>query len=84
MMPIKGTFSRDCNALLVVWMDRALFGDEPLIVFITIYCYLVFNVEFNFLQRYFKEVALSNVIGATLLQVCHRLLPAFWQIYYKG
>ncbi len=26
--------------------DRALFGDEPLIVFIIIYCFLVFNFEF--------------------------------------
>jgi hypothetical protein len=37
---------------LVVWMDRALFGDEPPIVFITICCFLVFNVELYFVQRY--------------------------------
>jgi hypothetical protein len=24
-----------------IWMDRAFFGDQPLIVFITIYCFLL-------------------------------------------
>jgi hypothetical protein len=44
---LKGIVSRD--GLLVAWMDRALFGDEPMIVFLTIFCFLVFNFEFYFL-----------------------------------
>jgi hypothetical protein len=45
---IKGTVSRDWDVLLVVWMDRALFGDEPLTGFITFCCFLVFNFVFYF------------------------------------
>jgi hypothetical protein len=39
----KGTVSRYCDVLLVVWMDRALFGDEPLTGFVTVCCLLVFT-----------------------------------------
>ena len=49
-------------------MDRALFRDEPLTGFITICCFLVFNFEFYFLQRYCRKVASLCAIGATLLQ----------------
>jgi hypothetical protein len=30
---LKGTCSRDLDRLSVIWMDRALFGDEPKIFF---------------------------------------------------
>jgi hypothetical protein len=49
-------------------MDRALFGDKPLIIFKPIYCFLVFNFEFYFVQRYCTQVASLCAIGATLLQ----------------
>jgi hypothetical protein len=49
-------------------MDRAFFGDEPLIVFITISCFLVFNFELYFLQRDYTKVAPLCAIGATLLE----------------
>ncbi len=65
---IKGTVSRDWDGLFVVWMERGLFRDEPLIIFIPIYCFLVFNFEFYFLQRFCTKVASLCTIGATLLQ----------------
>jgi hypothetical protein len=52
----------------MVWMDRSLFEEEPLIVFITIYFYLVFNFEFYFFQSITKKVAPLCAIGETLLQ----------------
>ncbi len=39
----KGSVTRDSDGLFVVEIDRALFGDETLTVFITIYCILVFK-----------------------------------------
>ncbi len=82
--PLKGTVSRDWDVLLVVWMDRALFGDEPLTGFITICCFLVFNFVFYFLQRYCTKVAPLCVSGATLLQIYHRLIATLRQICYRG
>ncbi len=41
--------------LWVVWMDRAIYGDEPLLVFVTIYCSSGFNLEF-----YFRETISYN------------------------
>jgi hypothetical protein len=70
--------------LVVVWMDRALFGDEPLTGFITICCFLVSNFVFYFLQRYCTKVAPLCVIGATLLQIYHRLLATLRQVFYRG
>jgi hypothetical protein len=70
----KGTVSRDLDGLLVVWIHRALFGDESLIVFLTFYCFSVFNFEFYFLQRYCIKDAPLYVIGVNLLQMCYRLL----------
>jgi hypothetical protein len=76
-------------------MDRALFWDESLIVFIKIYCFLVFNFQFYFLQRYCTQLAplcaiggnpLANVpkvVGkllANLLQVVKRVSATLWQI----
>jgi hypothetical protein len=76
-------------------MDRSFFEDEHLIVFITIYFFLVFNFEFYFLQRYCKKVAPLCEIGATLLQCAigcwqpfgnkfvtgsKRVLATLWQI----
>jgi hypothetical protein len=49
-------------------MDRSLSGDEPLIVFIIIYCFLVFNFEFCFLKRYCTKVAPLCAVVATLLE----------------
>ncbi len=54
---------------------------EPVIVFINIFCFLVFNFEFYFLQRYCTQVATLCVIGATFLQICQRLLASLWQIW---
>ncbi len=76
----KGTISRDWDVLLVVWMDRALFWDEPLIVFLIIYCFLVLTLNFTLL----REIALLDIIGVTLLQMCLRLLATLWQICYRG
>jgi hypothetical protein len=64
----KGTVSRDWDELFVVWMEIALFRDESLIIYIPIYCFLVFNFEFYFLQRYCTKIASLSAIGATLLQ----------------
>jgi hypothetical protein len=64
----------------MVWMDRASFGEEPLIVFITIYCFLVFKFEFYFLQRYCAKFASLFAIRATLLQIyryCGRVVKFF-------
>jgi hypothetical protein len=49
-------------------MDKVLFGDEPLVVFLTIYCILVVHFEFHFLQRYCTKVVPLCAIVATLLQ----------------
>jgi hypothetical protein len=75
-------------------MDRSLFEDEPLIVFIAIYFFLVFNFEFYFLQRCCTKVAPLCAIGATLLHCAigcrqpsgqfvtrsKRVLATHWQI----
>ncbi len=50
----------------------------------TICCFSVFNFEFDFLQRYCTTVASLCVIGAILLQMCHRLLATLRQICYGG
>jgi hypothetical protein len=55
-------------------MDRALFGDEPLIVFIIIYCFLVVNFEF-FLERYCTSVGPLCAVGAT----CFKCFIGCWQ-----
>ncbi len=65
-------------------MDRALFGDDPLIVFITICCFLVFNFKFYFLQRCCTKVVPLYVTGATLLQICQKLLTTLCKICYRG
>jgi hypothetical protein len=49
-------------------MERALFRDEPLTIFKPIYCFLVFNFEFYFLQRCCTKVASLCAIRVTLLQ----------------
>jgi hypothetical protein len=56
-------------------MERALFGDQPLIVFITISCFSVFNFGYYVLQRYCTRVAPLCVIGATLLKCA----VGYWQ-----
>jgi hypothetical protein len=58
----KGTVSRDWDMLLVVWMDRALLGDESLTGFITICCFLVFNFVF-----YYKRF--TSYLGS--VELCH-------------
>ncbi len=45
---------------------------------------MVSNLEFYLLQRYCTKVAPLCAPGATLLQMCHRLLATLWQIFYKG
>jgi hypothetical protein len=66
--PLKVTVSWDWDGLFVVWIERALFRDEPLIFCIPINCFLIFNFKFYFLQRYCTRVASLCAIGATLLQ----------------
>ncbi len=48
-----------------------------------IYCFLVFNFEFYFLQRYCTKVASLCAIRATLLQCAKRLLATLWQILQR-
>ncbi len=75
-------------------MDRALFRYEPLIVFIIMYCFLVFKFEFYFLKRYCTNVAFLCAVGARLLECAKscwqpsgkfvtggkRVLATLWQI----
>jgi hypothetical protein len=82
---------------MVVWMDRALFEYEPLIVLIITYCFLVFNFELKFLKRYCTEVAPLFAVGANLLECARgclqpsgelvtrvtRVLATFWQIFNR-
>ncbi len=72
----------DIKGWTVDGMDGlSLFENEPLIVFITIYFFLVFNFEFYFLQRYCTKVApLCN--WGNPLAMCYRLLATLWQICY--
>ncbi len=81
----QGTVSQDWDGLLVVWMDKALFGDEPLYLFVTIYCFFVFNFEFYFLQRYCTKIAFLYVAEATLLQMCYgnSMARGYWQLSDK-
>jgi hypothetical protein len=73
---LKGTVSRDWDGLFVVWMDRALFGDELLIVFMTIYCFLVFN--FELLSPEVLHKGCPFVCNwATLWQIPQRILVTF-------
>jgi hypothetical protein len=88
---LKGSVSRD--GLSVAWVDRALFGDEPMIVCITIYCFLVFNFEFllsfEVLQKGCTFVTGSKRVLATLWQICYRVsevireksLRGYWQLF---
>jgi hypothetical protein len=62
--------------MLVVEMDTALFGDEPLIVLLLIGFYLSILLSSEVLHR----VAPLCAIGAILLQMCHRLLATLWQM----
>ncbi len=78
-------------------MDKALYGDEPLIDYIIVYYFLVFDFEFFCLQRYCTKVALLCIIGATLLQYaigcwqpsskiitgCKRVLAALCKISHR-
>jgi hypothetical protein len=82
--PVKWTVQRNWEWLLLVWMAIALYGDKPLIVFVSIYCFSVFNFELYFLWRYCTKIALLCVIGSTLLHLCYRLLATLWKICYRG
>ncbi len=55
----EGTFSRYWDGLLVVWMDRTLFRDEPLIVFIPIYCFLYLTLSITFFRGIAQRLPLS-------------------------
>jgi hypothetical protein len=96
VLRIKGNVLQDLDVLLVVWMERALFGDETLIFLKFICCFLVFNFEFYFLRRCCRKVASLYVIEATLLQMCQsccnpsgklviggqRVFATLWPIFY--
>jgi hypothetical protein len=56
-------------------MDRALFGDEPRIVF--------FYLNFTFFRVIERRLPPLRAIRATLLQIYHRLLATLWQICYR-
>jgi hypothetical protein len=49
--------------LLVSWMERALSGDEPLIVLKTICCFSVFNFEFSFFGGIAQRLPLFMLLG---------------------
>jgi hypothetical protein len=42
-------------------MDRALFGDEPVIDFITIYCLLVITLNFTFFRSIAQRLPLWQI-----------------------
>jgi hypothetical protein len=47
---------------------------------------VLFTLQLYFSQRFFKKVAplyIIDIIGAPLLQMCHRLLASLWQIFYR-
>jgi hypothetical protein len=80
-------------------MYRALFGNEPLIVFVTIYCFLFFNFEFYFSSEALHKGCLfvciwGNLFANVLYIGCwkpsgkfvtggKRVLATFWQISFK-
>jgi hypothetical protein len=74
----KGTVSRGWDRLLVVWMDRALYGDESLIV-LEIYLLLLGNFVFYFLQRCWKKVAAYMLLG----QPSWKCVRCCWQLSGK-
>ncbi len=47
---IKGTVSRDWDGLFVVWMERALFRDEPLIIFTPFIVSWFLTLNFTFFR----------------------------------
>jgi hypothetical protein len=53
--------SLENDGLLAVWMDRALFGDEPLIDFITVYCLLVVTLNFTFFRSIAQRLPLWQI-----------------------
>jgi hypothetical protein len=69
---------RESDRLLVVWIDGAEVGDEPLIVFKTICSFLVLNFKLYFHQRHRRKEAPLNVNGATLLQNASEGIGNFW------
>jgi hypothetical protein len=66
----KGTVLRDLDGLLVVWMDRALFGDKPL-QFLKFICYFMV----------FKGCSFKRYWGIPLANVSE-LLATLWQCFY--
>jgi hypothetical protein len=80
-------------------MDRALFRDKPLKVFITIYSFLVFIFEFYFLKRYCRKVALPICVqlgepsckcaigcwqlSGKFITGGKRVLVTIWQIFFR-
>jgi hypothetical protein len=44
-------------------MDRAVLGDEPLIVFITIYCFSVLTLNFTFFRGMVERMPLCVQMG---------------------
>ncbi len=68
---LKGTVSRDWDGLFVVWMERALFTDEPLTIFIPIYmyCFLVLTFNFTFFRGIAQRLPLCVQLGQPFCNV---------------
>jgi hypothetical protein len=79
---IKGTVSRERYELKVKWMDKAEFGDESLIVFVTLSSFLVLKLVFYILQKYCRKISpLSVTRATTVFQMSRGLLATLWQIW---
>jgi hypothetical protein len=63
--------------MLVVWIDRALSGDDPLIVFEVYLLLLGFNFEFNFFSRGYWQPSGQFFTGY------QRVLATLWSIFYR-
>jgi hypothetical protein len=50
-------------------MERAFFRDEPMIIFIPIYCFLVFNFEFTFFRGIAQRLPLCVQLGQPFCNV---------------
>jgi hypothetical protein len=90
---LKGTLSRDSDGLLVVWMDRALFVGEPLIVFyLSVACWFL-TLNFTCFSSVPKSLHLCVLLGqpsCNLLEVAGnplkdllQVVSGYWQLSGK-
>ncbi len=65
----KGTVSRDRAGLFVVWMERALFRGEPLIIFIPIIASWFLTLNFTFFRGIAQRLPLCVQLGQPFCNV---------------